>query len=313
MLKKVLIPLCLLAIVVILSGCQLPGAGPPEVTGDGIAIRTFEFDYSPIYSDEDTSLTLEIQNIGGEKGGVKKITLFGPDMQGSCPATGLTWCTGDGLTQTFDPPEELLPPDEDAGLEGEMDYYSWGLTPPPQVKTPITSTFNVRVDYSYKTIFTGTLALYKEDYWDSLSAEERAELRAAGGVIDTDTTDGPFEVTTASGRHFVIKETTTGDKTIKFVIQNIGSGFPYTGDDITDETRYTINIPDASLIGLESCEGNPPTPVKLSKGITTVVDCTFRPGDVTFTNKIDKQIQITLEYNYYTDDEATITVNPVFE
>jgi len=51
----------------------------------------------------------------------------------------------------------------------------------------------------------------------------------------------------------------------------------------------------------------------LSRGKTAVIKCTFSPGGISFTNKMEKQFQITLEYEYYVDSAASITVNPVFD
>jgi len=308
MLKRVLIPLSLLALAVILSGCI--GGAPGVVTGtNGIIIKDFAFDYSPIYAEEQVGLSMEVQNVGGEEGTVQAITIFGADVASSCPGGGLQWCVASGsdpMEQTVS--DDLLPPDPSTGMEGEENFYDWLLEAPLEVKAPTTYDFEIRLDYAYSTVYTGTLQLVQQDYLQTLAPADREALIKAGGVVDAFTTAGPLSLTAASGRHFIYRNGAPGPRDIKFRITNVGSGYPYDGDK-TSGNLYTVRIPSGSVIGLTGCD----TTETLSRGKTAVITCTFDPGTVTFTNKLERQFQITLEYEYYVDSAASITVNPVFD
>jgi len=307
MLKRALIPLSLLAIVAILSGCPSIG-GEGVVTGtNGIIIKDFGFDYSPIYAEEQVGLSMEVQNVGGEEGTVTGITIFGADVASSCPGEELQWCTDDDTSLT--PSDDLLPPDPSTGMEGEEMFYDWLLESPTAVKAPTTYDFEVRLDYSYSTIYTGTLQLVEQDYLQTLSPEDREALIKAGGVVDAFTTAGPLSLTAASGRHFIYRGGVAPEpRDIKFRVTNVGSGYPYNGDK-SAANLYKVRV--ASSIGFVS--GSCDTEKTLSRGKTAIIKCTFNPGDVTVTTKLEKQFQITLEYDYYVDSAASITVNPVFD
>ncbi len=304
--KKALIPLSLLVIVATLAGCpELPGGD--RLTGsNGIIIKDLGFDYSPIYADEQVGLSMEVQNVGGEIGEVQGILIFGADIADGCGSEGdLQWCTDDDTSLTLT--DELIPPDPSTGMEGDFAYYDWLMESPTGVKAPTTYTFEIRLDYGYSTVYTGTMLLVEQDYLTTLAPEDREQLIKAGGVVDAFTTAGPLSITAASGRHFIFRSGSTPDaRDIKFRVTNVGSGFPYDGDK-TDDNLYTVRITDS--IGVTDCDSTK----TLSRGKTAVITCNYDPSGETFTNKLEKQIQITLEYEYYVDSAASITVNPVFD
>jgi len=186
MLKRALIPLSLLAIAVILSGCI--GQNGSKVSGsNGIIIKDFGFDYSPIYAEEQVGLSMEVQNVGGEEGTVLGITIFGADTVESADCdtetlSGLQWCTEDDIDPTFTRP--LLPPDPSTGMEGEEDFFDWLLESPSEVKAATPYDFEVRLDYTYSTVYTGTLQLVEQDYLQTLTPENREALIKAGGVVE---------------------------------------------------------------------------------------------------------------------------------
>jgi len=312
--KKALISLSLLAIVVILSGCQLPGGGGgAEVQGtNGIIIKEFGFDYSPIYSGESTGLTLTLQNVGGEKGTLKDIEVFGVDAPAAA-AGALTWGygTGDSFTLTgID--QEMLPPDTTTGFEGEEYFQEWVPESPTDIKSSTTYDFQVRVKYLYTTTFTGKITVVDDEYLRSLPSDEREALIKVGGVQDASVTGGPLSLTAASGRHFILREGEGGTaRSIKFKIANVGSGFPYKEPWSNDNLHIvTVTAEDGISCGVGTTDAD----IKLSRGKTGVISCEFTPPvQGTFTNKIDKMFSVTLEYGYYVDSAADITVNPVIE
>jgi hypothetical protein len=308
--KSALITLCLLASIVIISGCTIGGGDGTQGT-DGISIKDFAFDYSPIYAQDQIGLSLELQNVGGQTGTVNKITLFGADINQGCPTTNvLQWCTNDQITQTPSN-EDLIPPDTSTGMEGETAFYTWTLTAPKSVQAPTSYDFQLRTDYSYKTVYTGTLQLVSEDYLRTLPSDQRDTLVKTGGITGSSVTGGPMSIVAASGRHFIVRSGAQDQRKIKFKVTNVGSGFPYNGV-ASGDTLYQIRITNPigfdSLNGISTCDATVP----LSRGKTGIFECKFTPS-ASITNKLDKQVQFTLEYEYYTDSVTSVTVNPVIE
>jgi len=310
MLKRALIPLSLLASIAILSGCTdiFTGGGVALTGTNGIIIRDFGFDYSPIYSEETTGLTLTLQNVGGEEGTLQAIDIFGVDAPAATPGL-LTWGYGTGDDFSLTPTDELLPPDPTTGFEGEEYFQEWIPEAPTDIKSPTTYDFQVRVKYLYSSTFTGKIQVVHNDYLRTLSAEEREALIRVGGVQDASITAGPLSLAAASGRHFIVRTGDTAeDRAIKFKITNVGSGFPYkTPWSTTDLHKVTVTADE----GID-CSGA--GDIKLSRGKTGVISCDFTsPAAADVTNKVDKYFSVTLSYGYYVDSAASITVNPILD
>jgi len=307
MLKKALIPLCLLVGIAILSGCVGQPTGVVIGT-NGIIIRDFGFDYSPIYSEETTGLTLTLQNVGGEEGTLKEIAIFGVDAPAAAPGP-LTWGYGTGDSFTLTLSDELLPPDPTTGFEGEEYFQEWIPEAPTDIKSPTTYDFQTRVKYLYSSTFTGKIQVVHNDYLRTLPPEERESLIRVGGIQDASITAGPLSLAAASGRHFIIRSGDSAEsRSIKFKITNVGSGFPYK------DPWSTANLHIVTVTADEGIDCSVPEDIKLSRGKTGVISCTFTsPADGSFTNKIDKYFSVTLDYGYYVDSAASITVNPILD
>jgi hypothetical protein len=292
--------------VVILSGCVGQGGGRATVS-NGIIIKDFFFDYSPIYAGDDIGLTLEVQNVGGDVGTLKKVTVFGIDWKPEGQAGPLQWSLPTDESFEVTPNVDLLPPDPTTGFEGEEWSVSWLPRAPEGVRASTTYDFEVRVEYGYDTTYTGTIRVIESDYLRTLSQEERDALVKQGGVIESTVTGGPISVSAASGRHFIVRESTPEKRTIKFKITNIGSGYPFDVT-LTPENLYVIRV--AEYVGLKECDEK----VKLSRGKTGTLSCKIEvPGTDDVVNKIDKKFSITFSYEYYVDSATSITVNPTYE
>ena len=315
MMKRALIPLSLLAVVAILTGCTLPGGGGVIAGSNGIIIRDFGFDYSPIYAEETTGLTLTLQNVGGEEGILKEISIFGIDAPAATPGLlNWGWGTGDDFlledgVELIPSPYELTPPDPTTGFEGQEEYFEWVPEAPTDIKSPTTYEFQTRVKYTYTTTFTGRIRVVDNDYLRTLPADEREALIKTGGVQDASVTGGPISLTAASGRHFIVRtEDPAETRSIKFKITNVGSGFPYKEPWGTENLHYITVTAD------EGIDCSIPQDKKLAKGKTGVISCVFTtPAHGAFANKIDKYFSVTLDYGYYVDSAASITVNPILD
>jgi len=312
--KKILLLLILIAVVV--SGCvgqdggngqQLacPGAG----STDGIVITDFSFDYSPVYAGESPGLNLEVQNNGGEIGTLLGVDIFGPEIVDK--ATDLQW---GGQTKELSKKinEELDPPDSTMNMPGGVWSNVWTLTAPTKLATDTDYTFNARARYNYETTFTAVLTVMKSTYLRSLPAEKRQELINSGGLSQQCYSGGPLKVTGAAGTHFIDPE---GEKTIRFKIENVGSGYTYCDTDPKKSgcvdnidpgnTMYHVKIRDPLSGGNYFTKGCAQD-VILSKGQSVVFSCKFTAPK--FTNKQDITFSIPIEYNYYVDAAAPIKV-----
>jgi hypothetical protein len=314
--------LIVLVFVLLISGCIGGFGGGGPTANDGIIIRDFSFDYSPIYAEETIGLTLEVENVGEEIGTLNRVTVYGVDYS-SGESSELSWGLPDGKFRmttgdTDFPTQPLYPPDPTTGFEGDSWYHSWLPQAPSYIRTPTSYSFDVRVEYSYRTTYTGTVRIIDNDYLRTLSKNERDQLIQQGGIVESSLTGGPLNLIVASGRHFIVRSSDSEPRSIKFKITNVGSGFPYSGSSIGSDNLYKIRLTSAApsdFIDCRDSEGNNPE-IALSRGQNGVLSCIITvPGldSTVWNNKLDKKFSITLEYEYYVDGEASITVNPTYE
>lgn len=302
-----LVPLILLIGVSIVLGCTMPGGETTTIgVSNGIIITDFSFDYSPIYAGDQIGLNIELQNVGGEEGTLDTITVFGQDLAGS--PDPLRWSTTD--PETVSPGELLYPPDPVTGAEGDFYTEQWLLNAPTGVRAPTNYDFQVRSEYTYDTVYTGTIRIIESNYLRTISAEERDALIKQGGVVSSSVTGGPLIISAASGRHFIVQEGAGADtKTIKFKITNVGSGNPYGGT-ITPDNLYVVTVTGTEGFVTGTCDPD----TTLARGKTGVIKCDIAiPAEASFTNKQDRNFQLTLTYQYYIDSAAQITINPTYD
>jgi len=305
---KKLLPLLLLTLAVIVSGCigQTPTLTAISCSGagvtNGIVISDFTFDFNEIYGDEAVGLTFTAENIGGASGELIGAEIFGPTINEGAGAGNLTW----GCLPTCELEPDLTTenalesPNVEMDIPGGMFTETWTLEAPTGLGAEAGYNFNVRLRYSYETNFVGVLRVMSSEYLRSLPADERTALIQAGGLHQQCYSGGPIELTAASGTHFVDPE--SAPKTIRFKVTNVGAGFPYYGsDDIDEDYMYKVHLESAS--GL-TCTGVDEIP--LSRGQTGTFSCTFTA--TTPTNYQDITFTLRLDYNYWLDKSTFIKV-----
>jgi hypothetical protein len=301
--KKIV--LTTLVLTVFLAGCTIFGAAPgmPSET-NGIIIKDFGFSPSEVYAGQSAGLTLTLQNVGGAKGILGEITIFGIDAP-SPNAGSLTWGYGSGDDFTLDLITELFPPDPTTGFDGEEYFQDWVPESPTGITAATTYDFLTRVKYLYTTTFTGKIQIVDNDYLRTLSTSDSEALIKVSGVQDATVTGGPLSLTAASGRSFIVREGDPSEsRDIKFKITNVGSGYPYKNP-WSDDNLHIVTV-----VATDGISCSVPD-VRLSRGKTGLLTCAFTtPAQGTFTNKIDKIFSITLGYGYYIDSATSITVNP---
>jgi len=307
---KKLLPLLLLTLVVVVSGCvgQAP-ATTITCTGagitDGITITDFSFDFNEIYGGESVGLTLTVENLGGSDGTFESYQLFGPDMVTS-GATPMQWEVTSGGLSDLNLAVDLSAPNQDLGIPGGMETVLWTVQAPSGLTVETPFNFNVRETYEYQTSFSGILTVMSSTYLRTLPPEERKELIQSGGLTAQCHTGGPIKVEGAAGTHFV--DPASSPKKLRFKVTNMGPGFPFyevggdsNYDDISDTSMYRIHV--KLTTGTVVCADQVKT---LSRGQTGTFDCTFTAP--TPSAKTDYTFQVDVEYYYWQDSATAIKV-----
>jgi len=160
------------------------------------------------------------------------------------------------------------------------------------------------VKYGYSTDVTGKLNFVKEDYWRSLSQDEKQKL--AGGVSFLSQSDGPLSIKLYSGsrtRPFVIYPgETTEEHTLRIIIQNVGSGKP-VDHEVTIESLDLGG--ELSLVKKEDCVKT----VTLSRGKSASVSCKVRHSNPQkILNRQDITVKLHLTYKWFVDSSTDVTV-----
>lgn len=284
--RKIL-PLLFLLLIVAVSGCI--GQTKPKVTGtSGIIITNFAFDISTIIAGEEAILSLDIENVGGAKGGGIANIYGVPIITAGEEGAEYTWVCDKSPIQEF---EELYPPDPVAGTPGEAYLMEWQCRS-PTVPTQITQQFEVDVEYYYSTDVTGTLTVAEREYLKTLSPQERQSFYASGGVTQLSVSAGPIGVDVIAPRPLVVEEKGEELK-VRVVFKNVGGG--KVKDDILEISE---------LKGI-SCEE---MTIELVRGEQKSIICRVSPG--IFEKKATIPFSFRADYTYIVHSSATITIQP---
>ena len=288
--KKLLV-LLLLITAVLVSGCI--GQPKERVASNGLIISSFSSDATSIPAGDTIELLLEVENVGGAEATDATV-----DLSGVYFGTGtLDWnCGGNEKTSAVKLATSLLPPEQ--GIPGDVDSYSWYCESPSDIKSDTPYTFDVRMTYGYSTDVTGKLNFVDDDYWGSLSQDEKQKL--AGGVSQLSQTAGPLLIKLYSGsrtRPFVIYGDGTNQYTLRIVITNVGSGKPL------DNIVNIVNPQISSGATLTCTE----TSVTLSRGKSASTSCTVTLNQ-NVINRQDFTVSLGFTYDWYVDSSTDVTV-----
>ncbi|MBN2330811.1 MAG: hypothetical protein JXC85_03275 [Candidatus Aenigmarchaeota archaeon] len=294
--------------ILLVSGCLNLGGGS-SISGNGIVITTFEPSLRSIESNDDVLVHLEVQNQGDVIGtaAAKLIGIYPQD-----------W----GVFQTDQLLDELRPADVERGTEGQKATADWRLTAPP-LKRGERRTYEpmVRVFYSYETKVTKPITFVTSDELRRI-VQNGQSLNSDPAIVSA----GPLTVTVRTGEFVRTKDNWQQSYfPVQIDITNTGGGL------IAGE-NYPIGIdiePPAGTMFKGDCPPRSQTewggsfydmnlPVGLSRPISpyTIVMWNGRDATVTCELKVitppdyrqDRDLTITLEYIYYTDQSTTIDV-----
>ncbi len=296
---KPLMFLLILSAVLIVSGCVTDGG---ISYGKGVAITDFNSDFSSVQSGDDVTLRVRVQNQGEMDAENVKAQIIGIDLD--------EWGTGYGWSDEKDL-GTLIAADPTTGTEGQTKQSEWYLEAPDYPKNiKFTHTPEVRVIYDYKTTAFKPITLVDED--------ELRRIRDAGRTIPggaTESSAGPLSVQIKTG-NFIKTQDYDDPFPLNIIITNDltgsvieGSGY-YGGrisEDYKSPVKVTITLPPG--MNLESSEGCSTSGewVNLFKGRDHMLTCEISIDDPP-EYKVEKFIQVELEYTYSVDASTTIEV-----
>jgi hypothetical protein len=295
--KRILALLMLIG-VVLASGCVGQTTTTPVAGTNGLVISDFSPDSNKVMAGDTINLNLEVQNVGGAPADTVTANIYGVPIGPGA----FDWSLESG-EQTFTLANQLLPPEE--GIPGEIATYVWTLRAPKGVKSDTTNTFDLRINYDYSTDVTGVLTFVSQDYWNSLTKEEKAALASKAGVSQLTQTGGPLSIILYAGqrsRPFVIDPSVTMYK-LRITINNVGGGEP--------SGPIRLNQASSSTGVTIACPPEISDPgVTLSRGKTASFSCDINLGEaaMAIANKQDFTISLSFNYGWRVDSSSDITV-----
>jgi len=291
---------------VFVSACAgVPGLGGAGVaTGAGVIPLEFKFTPSKVVSGDKALLSLTVQNLGSVEAKNVNVFLFGLPTD---------WREDGAPYRTFQTPFNLEPPRTDTKVPGEKNTLTWILTAPqylPQ-KIPFSYTASARICYPYKTTASGSIELLSEQEFVSLQREGRISEKP----VAVKTTSAPLSIRIDSTQPLLWR----ADKNVTFrvTINNVGGGTVlspsldcaifktgFSGQaNITELNKLNFKI-EGSGFNCDITGG----PLFLERGKSQSFSVRCPIGDMPVTPRLEKQIELTLDYNYYIDTSTTVTV-----
>lgn len=290
---RLLIPLTLVAAVVLLSGCTIPGIIAPTGIAAGVIIKEFSPDISEIYAGDSANFHVTVENVGGsDTTGDVTLKFFG---------LGSDWTT---VPQSRDIEGGLTKSQPTYSIPGGQADEIFEVTSPSRAKGKYDA--SVRVTYGYTTKATGKLKVYNQEYLKSIPREAETIMKSSA-LESFDVTNAPITVTLAGVARPLIYRGATTSAVVTIQISNKGQGFPYLEE--TDDRKVEI----VSVIIYEDKEcATDPTGVKtIPRDGSATVACKFNLDLVEEYTTVP--IEINLNYKYYTDATTSINVLEILD
>ena len=292
--KKLLV-LIAVATVLFSSGCLegILGSSKTTSTTCGIRVNEFSPDFSELESGDKFDLYLEIENTGGSQATDVYAHLYDFDTK----------------KESFD---KLDPPDEEAGIPGEIKDVTWSETAPVNPEGVVyTYTPRVRLMYHYKTIATANLPLLTKTEYKRL--KERNQLNIPS--ITTEVSKGPVAVEISARAPIVIEDPSTDTVDFRINIDLLGRGTLYTPDH--DNSNFNLNDDELDKIKLNitalgiddavDCDAfENQVEIDMRKGKSVVYSCELNVSAFSASKTIP--VTVELDYGYFEDYSTTITV-----
>ena len=300
---KYLVFLSILSAVVLVSGCTDTGVA----FGNGVVITGFESDMGTmaVESRDEVSLLLRVQNQGEVDAYDVEARLIGIDLN--------EWNAYFGSSERQDL-NNLLAADPVTNTEGQTKTAQWDLEAPDlPAGTDFTYEPVVRVFYDYQTKANKPVTLVDVDELKRIIQQGRSipgeATQSSAGPLSVEIRTGDFVKTQNYDDPFPLNIFITNLmwESGGSVVEGAGlGGFYY--EDYQYPVRVKITLPDGmSLEGTgQGCSTSGET-INLWKGKSAELTC-----EVRITNppeyRVDKLIQVELDYRYFIDASTTIKV-----
>ncbi|MFQ5647747.1 MAG: hypothetical protein ACE5FW_00770 [Candidatus Aenigmatarchaeota archaeon] len=298
--KGYLALLILPALILAVSGCTLPGAGP-AVTGNGVVIEAFESDFEQVYMGEPVKFSAKIRNTGSvDAGEGGRLVILGID----------DWAEVSGDKEVdFG---RLIAPDPERGTVGE------GMSLEYEAKAP-------KVAQGLAMTYSPTLRLmytYSSDIVKSLTIASQQELRAA----ETAGRPLPTEAVSSTQSPIALSIETKGPIRfwtdlnevvfpLEIRITNVGGGIACEGrgTDCADSKNWNklkIKIEGTDLTLLEECQKYTNLEeVSLWRGQSNTIVCKAKISNLPQVGPVQKMIKVHADYGYLADSTTSVVVN----
>jgi len=294
--KHILVLLAsLLVVVVAFSGCiEIPGigGGGGGIT-TGVIIKSFAPDMSEIFSEDDVTFSLTVENVGEEDATNVKAKIFGLGTDW----TGADWVDVAKRTQTIGLLERSQ---SEYSVPGGTGDAQWGVKSPVDLKVDNTYSASVRLTYGYSTTALANIKIYNKDYLDSNPDEQETIMRSSG-IKSFTVTNAPIKVELTGLARPLIYRGSGQQASVTVLISNIGQGKPYKTEE--DDMEVTV---DKIEINKEKCDGNPEGTYRLPRAGAKSVPCRFTLPYIDSYTTIP--VDIELSYNYFLDSTTSIKV-----
>ncbi|MCK4714478.1 MAG: hypothetical protein KAT35_02810 [Candidatus Aenigmarchaeota archaeon] len=298
--------LLILSAVVLVSGCINTG-GDGVAYGKGVIIESFESDMGSmaLESEDEVSLMLKVQNQGEVDAINVEAILIGIDLN--------EWGTGYSWTGDTKDLGTLLAADPQSNTEGQTKVVQWNLEAPVLPRgTEFTYEPRVRVFYDYQTKSNKPITLVDVDELRRIIQQGKTlagdATRSSAGPLSVQIRTGDFVKTQNYDDPFPLNIFITNDLWESGGSVYEGSG--YYGsyyDNIQYPVKIKITLPDGmSLESGEHCSTSGDW-VNLWKGKTADLTCEIRidnPPEF----RVEKLIQVELEYTFFMDASTTVRV-----
>jgi hypothetical protein len=321
--------------IILVSGCTTGST----VSGNGVIVKEFAPEFTEIYAGEPVTFRLLMQNQGSVNANNVHAELLGLDEDWCASQTGGNTCKSSAGNRAEMLPNEpecqytgtnfnMLAPDPTRGTSGGSHICTWTYNAPPiQKGFTITYTPTVRVFYAYNS---GVVKLITFG-----SSNELRNIQDTGGKLPAETksqtsspimldiqTKGPIRFW--QGENGVIVP-------VEITINNVGGGIAcadpnsgkiqgsckstvaQSGENAQNKVKLTISFgtDSSSKMSLqgEACAGfSTGKVISLWKGQSNSIVCEVLAAGLNSVSTVQRMIQVTADYEYYTDTSSSIKV-----
>ena len=295
---KPLIPLSVLAILILSSGCIMQSSG-----GTGVTIENFEPDFSQISSSEPFQLRLKIGNAGSVEAKDVEFDLLntagsGSNNQLSCE---------DGCVQRI----SLFPQDADSGSAGETRTCIWHCESPGGIPPGVKIVYNpiIRITYAYNSNVLSSVSF--------ASQEEIRNIQDSGAALPSEvksSTNTPIKldlVFKGPIRYWEGQDRITFP--IEISLENVGGGvacYPSCSDK-DDWSKVKLSLVPDSGISFTDCDFSQEKEILLWEGASRTVRCQAEYSGFLgseLSGRETKTLSVLAEYEYFIEAQTSVEV-----